>query len=231
MKISVIVPVYNEEKTLPGILQRVFAVLDTMNSAEVILVEDRSTDGTWELIKQIVEEHAPGTIPIRAFRQPRNRGKGAALRRGFAEAEGDILLVQDADLEYDPADYPRLLEPLIRGRADVVYGSRLQYGIPPGITKSAFLANRFLTWLSNSRTGLSLTDMETCYKALRRDLIHGMELREDRFGFEPEITARLAARNARFEEIPITYSPRSVAEGKKIGWKDAVSAIRCILRY
>jgi len=169
--------------------------------------------------------------PVKVLFHDRNRGKGAALRTGLAAADGDVVVVQDADLEYDPQDYPRLLAPILEGRAEVVYGSRFAAGRPAGSLLSSYLANRFLTALSNLTTGLGLTDMETCYKVIRREVLAGIRIEQDRFGFEPEITAKIARWGAKVVEVPISYQGRTHKEGKKIGWKDGLKAIWCILKY
>lgn len=221
--LSVVVPCYNEQATVKELLRRVLAS-DWV--AEVILVDDGSTDGTLETAKSIVDPR------LRILQQPFNMGKGAALRRGFAEASSDFVVVQDADLEYDPSDYGRLLENLISGEADVVFGSRFISDRPHRVLYFWHsVGNRFLTILSNAFTNLNLTDMETCYKTFRRDLIQAIELEEDRFGIEPELTAKVAAMNARIYEVGISYSGRTYAEGKKIGWRDGFEALRCIVRY
>ena len=231
MKVSVVIPVFNEKATLETLVSRVIGALEAFRDAEVIFVDDGSTDGSAHFLMGLREERVIGNIQLKICLQGRNRGKGAALRRGFEEAVGEVVLIQDADLEYDPADYFRLVAPILEGRADAVYGSRLMKGRPPGMLLSSYLANRFLTGLSNVVNGMELTDMETCYKAIRRGHLHAVSLREERFGFEPEITGRLAALGARFVEVTINYRPRSRGEGKKINWKDGLSAIRCILTY
>lgn len=221
--LSIIIPVYNEEATLVEIIKRVRAQPWRM---ELIAIDDGSTDRSVEILRGLQQ-----TIPeLRILQQPKNQGKGAALRVGFMEAKGDIIVVQDADLEYDPADYGDLLVALIDGRADVVYGSRFLGGPHRVLNYHHFIANRFLTFLSNLCTNLNLTDMETCYKAFRREVLEGLTLREDRFGFEPEFTARVASRKLRIYEVPISYSGRDYDEGKKIGWKDGAWAIWVILR-
>jgi glycosyltransferase involved in cell wall biosynthesis len=223
--LSVVIPVYNECKTFLQLLDAVRAV---PIQKEIIVVDDFSIDGTRELLKQQVEGKIPG---VRVFYQPGNAGKGAALRRGFAEATGDLVLVQDADLEYDPREYPKLIEPILSGKADVVYGSRFQGGPHRVLYFWHSVGNRFLTTLSNIFTDLNLTDMETCYKVFRRELIQSLDLKQDRFGFEPEVTAKVARRAWRVYEVPISYAGRTYAEGKKIGWRDGFQAIWCILRY
>jgi glycosyltransferase involved in cell wall biosynthesis len=221
--ISVVIPVFNEEKTIEEIVRR---VLDVPIPKEVIIVDDGSSDGTREILKQRIEP-----LGVRVFYQEQNRGKGAALRRGFAEVKGDIVIIQDADLEYDPREYARLLEPILDGRADVVFGSRFTSGARRVLLYWHSVGNRLLTTLSNALTNVNLTDMETCYKVFRREVLDGLTLREDRFGFEPEFTARVAQKGWRIYEVPISYSGRSYEEGKKIGWRDGVRALWCILRY
>ena len=229
--LSVVIPVYNEEKTLAALVARVRAV---PVRKEILLVDDGSRDGSARAMAELADEPADDFNRVRTFAQPRNMGKGAAVRRGFAEATGDCVVVQDADLEYDPAEYPRLLEPIVRGEADAVFGSRFLGGRPHRAVRFWHgLGNRALTLASNMFTDLTLTDMETCYKVFRRELIADVlpTLRQNRFGFEPEVTAKIARRRARVWEISISYSGRSYSEGKKIGWKDGVSALWCIVRY
>ena len=224
MKLSVVVPCYNEAATVER-------VVDSVRDApwpdiELIVVDDGSTDGTREVLDRI----APRID--RLAMHERNRGKGAALRTGIAAATGDFVIVQDADLEYDPRDYPAVLAPLADGRADVVYGSRFMGGAPHRVLYFWHsVANGLLTVLSNMFTDLNLTDMETCYKAFRREVIQAIEIEEDRFGFEPEVTAKVARRGCRIYEVGISYSGRTYAEGKKIGFRDGVRAVWCILKY
>lgn len=234
MKLSIVIPVYNEQATIAEILRRVLGVSLPGLEREVVVVDDCSTDGTRELLADLpalIGELAAGA-EIRVLLQSRNQGKGAALRRGFAEATGDLVLIQDADLEYDPADYPQLLAPLLDGRADVVYGSRFAGGQPHRVLYFwHYLGNKFLTLCSNALSNLNLTDMECCYKVFRREVLQRIALRENRFGIEPELTAKVARLGCRIFEVGISYSGRTYAEGKKIGWKDGVRALWCILRY
>lgn len=223
MTVSIVIPVYNEAATVERLLRRVAAV---EVRKEVIVVDDGSTDGTRELLPGLRDQ---GLID-RLFLHERNRGKGAALRTGFGRATGDVTVVQDADLEYDPGEIPRLLEPIAEGRADAVYGSRFLGAPRRALFFWHTMGNRFLTLLSNVFTNLNLTDMETCQKMVRTDLLRSLPLTVDRFGIEPEITARLAQARARLYELPISYDGRTYAEGKKIGWKDGVAAIWFILR-
>lgn len=221
--LSVVVPCYNEEQTIKDLLGR---VLESRWVAEVLVIDDGSTDKTLDQIREITDSR------VRLLIQPFNRGKGAALRRGFAEATADFVIVQDADLEYDPAEYGVLLEFLVEGKADVVYGSRFITDRPHRVLYYWHsVGNRMLTAASNMFTNLNLTDMETCYKAFRREVIQSLHLEEDRFGIEPEITAKLARGHYRIYEVGISYQGRTYAEGKKIGWRDGFQAARCIIRY
>ncbi len=241
-KISIVIPVYNEKGTIDEILRR---VLDTEIRKEVIIVDDCSTDGTRQILENMAARQANGEAfapaqdgndaielrDLRFFFQTPNQGKGAALRRGFGQATGEIVLVQDADLEYDPRDYAVLLEPLIDGRADVVYGSRFLSGPQRVHYFWHYVANKLLTLLSDISTNLKLTDMETCYKVFRKEVLKGIEIKSNRFGFEPEITAKIAKHKWRVYEVPISYAGRTYEEGKKITWKDGVQALWCIVRY
>lgn len=231
MLLSIVMPVYNERKTLFEIIRRVLAAPLPIDR-ELVLVDDCSRDGTPELYPQIPTEF-PGAS-IRVFRHEVNQGKGAALRTGFVQTRGDIVIVQDADLEYNPQDYPRLLKPILDGRADVVYGSRFSGGDEHRVMYYwHYMGNKFLTTLSNMFTDLNLTDMETCYKVFRSEVIKEIAptLKSDRFGFEPEVTAKVARGGWRVFETGISYSGRSYDEGKKITWKDGVNAIGAIVRF
>ncbi len=225
---SVVIPVYNEKDTLLELLRRVEAAEVPGLSREIILVDDCSRDGTRDLLRRQVE----GRAGARVLYHDRNRGKGAALRTGFAHTTGDIVIVQDADLEYDPREYPKLFAPILDGRADVVYGSRFSGSEAKRVLFFwHYVGNRFLSTLSNMFTNLNITDMETCYKVFRGEIVRRIRIEEDRFGFEPEITAKIARLSCRIYEVGIGYSGRTYAEGKKIGWKDGLHAVWCILKY
>jgi glycosyltransferase involved in cell wall biosynthesis len=223
VKLSIVIPVYNEKNTLSTLLTRVEAV---DYDKEIVLVDDCSTDGTREIVESYKNKKGY-TVAI----HPHNQGKGAALRTGFAQASGDIIIIQDADLEYDPRDYGKLLEPILDGRADVVYGSRFLGGPHRVLFFWHYVGNMALTLLSNITTNLNLTDMETCYKAFTRQVLDSINLKCNRFGFEPEFTSKVAKQKFRIYEVPISYSGRDYAEGKKIGWKDGVAAIWFIIRF
>lgn len=222
--LSVVIPAYNECTTLREIVDRVRAV---PIRKEIVIVDDCSTDGTAEVLRQLAADN-----DIRALYHKRNEGKGAALRTGFAAATGDIVIVQDADLEYDPDEYPKLLKPILDGKADVVFGSRFTGGESHRVLYFwHYVGNKLLTFLSNCCTNLNISDMETCYKVFRREILQGITVEESRFGFEPEITAKVARAKCRVYEVGISYSGRTYEEGKKIGWKDGLWAIWCILKY
>jgi glycosyltransferase involved in cell wall biosynthesis len=225
MKLSVVMPVYNERNTLREVVAKVLSVPIDI---ELLCVDDGSKDGSRDILGELAQQYPQ----IRVFLQPQNMGKGAALRRGIQEATGDFVIIQDADLEYDPAEYPVVLQPLIDGKADVVYGSRFMGG---GAHRVLYywhsVGNAFLTLLSNCLTNINLTDMETCYKAFRREIIQSIPIEENRFGFEPEITVKIARRKLRIYEVGISYSGRTYEEGKKIGWKDGVRALYCLAKY
>lgn len=225
MKLSVIIPCYNELGTIEHVIQAVKA--SPIKDLEIIIVDDCSKDGTREILQSKLELEVDRVIYHR-----KNQGKGAALRTGFTAATGDIVIVQDADLEYDPQEYPLMIEPILAQKADVVFGSRFQGGKPHRVVYYWHrLGNGFLTTLSNMFTNINLTDMETCYKAFRREVIQSIKIEENRFGFEPEITAKVAKMGCRIYEVGISYYGRTYKEGKKIGWKDGVRAILCILKY
>lgn len=241
-KLSVVIPAYNERATIEELLQRVQAVdIDK----EIIIVDDGSTDGTREFLRGLADIHTQNsgamlspqgsgqlrTDNVRVFFQEQNRGKGAALRRGFQQAQGEIVIVQDADLEYDPQEYHKLMEPIDRGEADVVYGSRFLGGPHRVLFFWHYVGNKILTTLSNVFTNLNLSDVWTCYKVFRREVLQEIRLKENRFGFEPEVTVKVAKNRCRVYEVPISYYGRTYAEGKKITWKDGLWAICSILRY
>ena len=225
MKLSVVVPVYNEIETLEEIIRRIDE--SPVEQKEIIVIDDFSTDGTRELIEKVLYKRID-----RVILHERNLGKGAALRSGFKVATGDLVIVQDADLEYDPAEYTLLMKPVLEGKADVVYGSRFS-GIGPHrvLYFWHYLGNRFLTLLSNMFTNLNLTDMETCYKLFRREIIQSINIRENRFGFEPEVTMKIARRKCRIFEVGISYYGRTYEEGKKISWKDGIRAVYVIIKF
>jgi len=225
MKVSVVIPCYNEESTIRTIVDRV--KVSDVDLHEIIIVDDCSEDGTRDILKELDED---SLIQIRYHDV--NRGKGAALRTGFKQATGEVVIIQDADLEYDPAEYPNLMEPILNGNADVVFGSRFMGGRPHRVVYFwHMMGNRFLTLASNMMTNINLTDMETCYKIFKRKILEQIEVEEDRFGFEPEITAKVSRLNCRVYEVGISYYGRTYAEGKKIGWKDGVRAIYAIMKY
>ncbi|MBF0331766.1 MAG: glycosyltransferase family 2 protein [Candidatus Omnitrophica bacterium] len=231
MKLSVIIPVYNEEKTIGSVIQKVMAqpLLAAITSREIIVVDDGSTDTTARVLSGLLSDSHGHVVVVT---HTRNQGKGAAIRSAVAKVSGDIVLIQDADLEYDPAEYPLMLEPIVAGRADVVYGSRFSGQQAKRVIYFwHYLGNRFLTTLSNLTTNLNLTDMETGFKAFRADVIKELPLRSARFGFEPEITAKVARRGLRVYEVGIGYNGRTYVEGKKITWVDGIRAIGSILRY
>jgi glycosyltransferase involved in cell wall biosynthesis len=225
MKLSVIIPCYNEIGTIGKVIEAVKA--SPVRDIEIIIVDDCSKDGTKELLQSRLEAQVDCVIYHR-----KNQGKGAALRSGFAAATGDIVIVQDADLEYDPHEYPLMIDPILKDKADVVFGSRFQGGRPHRVVYYwHMVGNKFLTTLSNMLTNINLTDMETCYKAFRREIIQSIKIKENRFGFEPEITAKVAKTNCRIYEVGISYYGRTYKEGKKIGWRDGIWAIYCIIKY
>lgn len=225
MKLSVVIPCFNEVGTIGQVVEAVKA--SPVKNCEIIIVDDYSTDGTREFLKSKIESRVDQVIY-----QNKNQGKGAALRTGFAAATGDIVIVQDADLEYDPQEYPILIDPIVNNKADVVFGSRFQGGRPHRVVYYwHMVGNKLLTMLSNMLTNINLTDMETCYKAFRREIIQAIKIQENRFGFEPEITAKVAKLNCRIYEVGISYYGRTYKEGKKIGWKDGLYAIFCIIKY
>lgn len=224
MKLTVVIPCYNEKATISAIVQR---IKEAPVSTEIIVVDDYSSDGTRDILKRDIESQVAQVIY-----HEKNEGKGAALRTGFANATGDLVIVQDADLEYDPSDYPVLMEPILEGKADVVYGSRFLTNRPHRVLFFWHsLGNKFLTLCSNVFTNLNLTDMETCYKLFKRDIIQKVDIKEKRFGFEPEITAKVAKMDCKIYEVGISYAGRTYEEGKKIGWKDGVRAFYCIIKY
>ena len=224
MKLSVIIPVFNEKKTIEEIIRRVQAA-EVGLEKEIIVVDDASEDGTRQILENLNHPN------VKICFHSKNQGKGAALRTGFSKAKGDIILIQDADLEYDPKDYPVLLEPLLDGRADVVYGSRFLGGPHRVFFFWHYVGNKLLTTLSNMFSNLNLSDMETCYKVFKKELLNRVTLKSKRFGIEPEITIKFAKLKCKIYEVPISYSGRDYSEGKKIGWKDGVAAIFHVIRF
>ena len=223
MKLSIVIPVYNEHSTIKEIIKR---VRSTPFEKEIIVIDDYSTDGTRRLLQEMENDS-----DLRIFYHPKNMGKGAALRTGFSYITGDIVIIQDADLEYDPIEYRKLIQPICEDKADVVYGSRFMGGPRRVLYFWHSIANSILTLFSNMMTNLNLTDMETCYKVFRREVIEKISIKSNRFGFEPEITSKISKLGVRIYEIPISYHGRKYSEGKKIGWKDGVSAFFSIMRY
>ena len=225
MKLSVVIPCYNEKDTIYEIVQRVKAI--DVENLEIIVVDDASQDGTKDILDEKVS-----VLVDKIIHHEKNRGKGAAIRSGFREITGDVVVVQDADLEYDPRNIPEMLKLIIDGKADVVYGSRFMGGNAHRVLYFwHYIGNKFLTMISNMFTNINLSDMETCYKMFRREIIQAVDIKEDRFGFEPEITAKIARGNSRIYEVGISYFGRTYLEGKKIGWKDGIRAIYAILKY
>jgi len=225
--LSILMPVFNERATITTIIQRVMAV-DAGCEKELVIVDDFSTDGTREFLKNLSVERRPG---IKIVLHEHNQGKGAAIRTGLQHTTGEVVLIQDADLEYDPADYPKLLDPFLKGQADVVYGNRFHGGVHRVLYFWHSLGNQALTFLSNLLTNLNLSDMEVGYKAFRADVLKSITLKSNRFGFEPEVTAKVAKLGCRIYEVPIAYHGRTYAEGKKITWKDGISALWCLVRF
>ena len=227
MILSILMPVFNERATITTIIQRVMAV-DAGCEKELVIVDDFSTDGTREFLKNLSVERRPG---IKIVLHEHNQGKGAAIRTGLQHTTGEVVLIQDADLEYDPSDYPKLLDPFIKGQADVVYGNRFHGGVHRVLYFWHSLGNQVLTFLSNLLTNLNLSDMEVGYKVFRADVLKRITLKSNRFGFEPEVTEKVAKLGCRIYEVPIAYHGRTYAEGKKITWKDGISALWCLVRF
>jgi glycosyltransferase involved in cell wall biosynthesis len=227
MKLSIVIPVYNEKNFISEIVERVRKVSLQDVEKEIIIVDDFSTDGTRDILQRDLEP-----LVSKVIYREKNQGKGAALRAGFQQVSGDIVIIQDSDLEYNPAEYPKLIQPILENQADVVYGSRFIGSEPHRVLYFwHYVGNKFLTLLSNMFTNLNLTDMETCYKVFRKEVLYSVKIEQNRFGFEPEITAKVSKGNWRIYEVGIAYFCRNYAEGKKINWKDGLQAIWCVLRY
>lgn len=227
-KISIVIPVYNEESTIHAVIDKVKSV-PLQYEKEIIIVDDCSTDKTKEILQNVIQANGSA---LKVIYHNKNKGKGAALKTGFASACGDIIIIQDADLEYDPVEYPKLIKPILDGKADVVYGSRFSGEGPHRILYFwHYVGNKFLTILSNMFTNLNLSDMETCYKVFRREVLSKIDIKEKGFGFEPEITAKIAKTGCRIYEVGISYYGRTYTEGKKIKWTDGIKAFWCIIKY
>ncbi len=224
--ISIIIPLYNEEETAAELVKKVLSLKLPLEK-QILAVDDGSTDSTYEIIEQVSKTHPEVTI----LKHRKNAGKGAALQTAFSHTRGDIVIIQDGDLEYDPAEIPKVIKPLVEGKADLVYGSRFLKNPRRNFLFFFYLGNKLLTYISNIFTSFKTTDMETCYKAFKKELIENMELKEKRFGVEPELTAKFSKKRPRFAEIPIKYKGRAKKEGKKIKWKDGIKAIYCIIKY
>lgn len=229
-RLSVIIPCYNESPTVEELINKVVSAKIPLPEKEILAVDDSSKDGTWDILQRIKGNGAKGVV-FKLNRHKKNSGKGAAIRTGIAAAEGDIIIIQDADMEYDPNEFEKVIAPIVQGTADVVYGTRFPQPLRPHNFTVHLFGNKMLTLMSNIFTGLSLTDMETCYKAFRAPVIKGLKLESNRFGFEPEVTAKISKLKVRIKEVPISYKGRKYSEGKKIGIKDAIDTAWCIIKY
>ncbi len=229
-RLSVIVPCYNEKDTVQELIKKVAEAKIPLPEKEILAIDDSSKDGTWEILQSIKGNGLSGSI-FKLRKHEKNMGKGRAIRTGISAAEGDIIIIQDADMEYDPNEYEKIIRPIIEGSADVVYGTRFPYPLRPGNFTMHLFGNKMLTLMSNIFSGLRLTDMETCYKAFKSPILKGITLKSDRFGFEPEVTAKISKLKIRIKEVPISYKGRKYSEGKKIGMKDAIDTAWCIIKY